>query len=160
MKIALVWMLLGVGLVPAAGAIAADNTTTVVQENPMDRAVLDIAKDLRCAVCQNQSVAESNADLAQDMRRLIREQLVAGKSRDEIVNYFVARYGDYVLMKPPADREGLPLWLAPPLVLATLIVLGWRFLRRRTHLPQSPTPPPLDAEDQARIRAARDQQEH
>lgn len=159
MKAVLLGMLFA-ALVPATVAVAADNAAIVVQENPMDRAVLDIAKDLRCAVCQNQSVAESNADLAQDMRRLIREQLVAGKSRDDIVNYFVARYGDYVLMKPPADREGLPLWLAPPLVLAALIVLGWRFLRRRTHLPRSPTPPPLDADDQARIRAARDQQEH
>lgn len=158
MRAALLGVLLAAGLVPVA--VAADNAVTVVQENPMDRAVLDIAKDLRCAVCQNQSVAESNADLAQDMRRLIREQLTAGKSRDEIVSYFVARYGDYVLMKPPADREGLPLWLAPPLVLATLIVLGWRFLRRRTHLPPSPTPPPLDADDQARVRAARKQQEH
>ncbi|MEK7759553.1 MAG: cytochrome c-type biogenesis protein, partial [Pseudomonadota bacterium] len=69
-----------------------------VQEDPLDRAVLEIAKDLRCTVCQNQPVAESNADLAKDMRQIIREQLVAGKSRAEIVDYFVARYGDYVLM--------------------------------------------------------------
>lgn len=125
-----------------------------VQEDPLDRAVLEIAKDLRCTVCQNQPVAESNADLAQDMRQIIREQLVAGKSREEIVEYFVARYGDYVLMKPPAERAGLLLWIAPPLLLVTLALLGWLFLRQRSHVPATPAPL-LSKQDQARVRAAR-----
>jgi cytochrome c-type biogenesis protein CcmH len=127
-----------------------------VQEDPLDRAVLEIARDLRCAVCQNQPVSESNADLAKDMRQIIREQLVAGKSRAQIVDYFVARYGDYVLMKPPTERAGLPLWLAPPLVLAVLALLAWIFLRQRSHLPVAPTPP-LSKSDQERVRAAREQ---
>ena len=129
-----------------------------VQEDPLDRAVLEIAKDLRCTVCQNQPVAESNADLAKDMRQIIREQLVAGKSRAEIVDYFVARYGDYVLMKPPTERAGLLLWIAPPLLLITLALLGWFFLRQRSHVP----PPPakaLSKQDQARVRAARQTQD-
>src|SRR4030066_201272 len=105
-----------------------------VKEDPLDRAVLEIAKDLRCAVCQNQPVAESNSDLAKDMRQLIREQLVAGKPRAEIMDYFVARYGDYVLMKPPAERAGLLLWIIPPLLLISLALLGWFFLRQRSHL--------------------------
>jgi cytochrome c-type biogenesis protein CcmH len=146
------------GLVALPAFAATDPAPATVQESPLDRAVLDIAKDLRCAVCQNQPVSESNADLAQDMRRLIREQLIVGKSRDEIVDYFVARYGDYVLMKPPAAGEGLPIWLAPPLLLAGLAFLGWRFLRRRTHQPPSPSPV-LSEEDRARVRAIRDQQE-
>jgi cytochrome c-type biogenesis protein CcmH len=129
-----------------------------VQEDPLDRAVLEIAKDLRCTVCQNQPVAESNADLAQDMRQIIREQLVAGKSREEIVDYFVARYGDYVLMKPPTERAGLLLWVAPPLLLVALVLLGWFFLRQRSHVPPSPTPA-LSEQDQARVRAARRQQD-
>jgi len=129
-----------------------------VQEDPLDRAVLEIARDLRCAVCQNQPVAESNSDLAKDMRQIIREQLVAGKSRDEIVDYFVARYGDYVLMKPPAERAGLLLWIMPPLLLVTLALFGWLFLRQRSHTP----PPPataLSKQDLARVRAARQQQD-
>lgn len=129
-----------------------------VQEDPLDRAVLEIAKDLRCTVCQNQPVAESNADLAKDMRQIIREQLVAGKSRAEIVDYFVARYGDYVLMKPPTERAGLLLWIAPPLLLITLAFLGWFFLRQRSHV----SPPPakaLSKQDQARVRAARHMQD-
>jgi len=129
-----------------------------VQEDPLDRAVLEIARDLRCTVCQNQPVAESNADLARDMRQIIREQLVAGKSREEIVDYFVARYGDYVLMKPPAERAGLLLWIAPPLLLIALALLGWFFLRQRSHAPPPPTPV-LSAQDQARVRAARRQQD-
>lgn len=125
-----------------------------VQEDPLDRAVLEIARDLRCAVCQSQPVSESNADLAKDMREIIREQLKAGKSRPEILEYFVARYGDYVLMRPPTERAGLPLWLAPPLVLTVLALLAWFFLRQRTRMPVSP-PPPLSKSDQERVRAAR-----
>ena len=125
-----------------------------VQEDPLDRAVLEIARDLRCAVCQNQPVSESNSDLAKDMRQIIREQLVAGKSRDQIVDYFVTRYGDYVLMKPSTERAGLPLWLAPPLVLVVLALLAWFFLRKRTQVPVT-APPPLSKSDQERVRAAR-----
>src|SRR6185369_12879495 len=75
-----------------------------VTEDPLERQVLDIAKELRCTVCQNQPISESNADLARDMRDIIREQIKAGKSREEIVQYFVDRYGNYVLMNPPAPR--------------------------------------------------------
>lgn len=127
-----------------------------VQEDPLDRAVLEIARDLRCAVCQNQPISESNADLAKDMRQIIREQLQAGKSRTEIVDYFVTRYGDYVLMKPPTARSGLPLWLGPPLVVVVLVLLAWFFLRKRTHTPLASTPP-LSKDDKRRVQAARQQ---
>lgn len=129
-----------------------------VQEDPIDRAVLEIARDLRCTVCQNQPVAESNADLAKDMRQIIREQIIAGKSREEIVGYFVARYGDYVLMKPPVERAGLLLWIVPPLLLVTLALLSWIFLRQRSQAALPPAPV-LSKQDQARVRAARGQQD-
>ena len=140
------------------GVSAWADTAAPVQEDPLDRAVLDIAKDLRCTVCQNQPVSESNADLARDMRQLIREQVAAGKSRDEIVAYFVSRYGDYVLMKPPVDRDGLLLWVAPPIVLVILALSGWLYIRRRTHNPATPTPT-VSAEDLARVRVAREKQD-
>ena len=141
------------------GSISLPLLAADIREDPLERQMLDIAKDLRCAVCQNQPVSESNADLAKDMRGLIREQLKAGKSRDDIIAYFVARYGDYVLMKPPADREGLPLWVAPPLVLLIVALFAWFFIRKRTHVPPAAPSPSLSAEDLARGRAARQNQE-
>jgi len=131
-------------------AIAAPAAADVVTEDRLDREVWDIAKDLRCAVCQNQPVAESNADLARDMRALIRAQLVAGKSRQEIVDYFVARYGDYVLLKPPFKLGTLVLWLGAPLLLliaASAIMLT--ALRRRATAPL----PPLSDEERERLKS-------
>lgn len=128
-----------------------------VTEDPLERQTLDIAKELRCAVCQNESVADSKADLAHDMRSIIREQLKAGKSRDEIVHYFVARYGNYVLMKPPARGAGEVIWLAPVVLLVVVGISGFVFLRRRLR-PSLPPSSPLSKEDAARVRAARSQQ--
>ncbi len=129
----------------------------VVTEDPLQRRMLEIANDLRCTVCQNQPVSESNSDLARDMRVIIREQLEAGRSRQEIMNYFVERYGDYVLLKPPYDRTGTLLWAGPPALLLLLAALAFYFIRRHAHPPASPPVPPLTPEDQARIRAARKQ---
>jgi cytochrome c-type biogenesis protein CcmH len=131
-------------------------SATQVTEDPLERKVLDIAKDLRCAVCQNQPVAESNSDLARDMRVIIREQIQAGKSRDEIMTYFVDRYGDYVLMKPPTRGSGTIVWLAPLVLIAVVGVSGLVFLRRRLR-PSMPPPPSLSQEDAAQVRAARKQ---
>jgi cytochrome c-type biogenesis protein CcmH len=103
----------------------------VVGEDPQQRQMLEIAEKLRCAVCQNQSVAESNAELAQDMRRLIGEQLAAGRSEAEIVDYFRARYGDFVLMRPPRQGSGAPLWWAPLVILALAGGGAFVYLRRR-----------------------------
>ena len=128
-----------------------------VAEDPLERQMLEIAKELRCAVCQNQPVAESNSDLAKDMRAIIREQLVAGKSHAEILDYFVQRYGDYVLLKPPYARTGMVLWILPPVLLLLLAILAGFFIRRRAHHQSPPAPLPLSPADQARIRAARQQ---
>jgi cytochrome c-type biogenesis protein CcmH len=127
-----------------------------VTEDPLDRQVLEIAKDLRCAVCQNQPVAESNAELARDMRVIIREQLQAGKSREEIVNYFVARYGDYVLMRPPYEGAGTPLWVMPLALLVVLAISAFLFLKHRRRV-SLPPPPAMSAEDADRVRAAREE---
>ena len=125
-----------------------------VAEDPLERQMLDIAKDLRCAVCQNQPISESNADLARDMREVIREQLKAGKSRAEIVRYFVDRYGNYVLMKPPYEGTGAPLWALPLAIFLVLAASAWVFLKRRLRAPMPP-PPELTEPDPARVRAAR-----
>lgn len=135
-------------LLAAAGPAAAEK----VSEDPLERRMLEIASQLRCAVCQNQPVSESNAELARDMRRLIREQIEAGRSREEIIQYFVDRYGDYVLLKPPVEGAGLPVWFAPLVLLAVIGVTGFLYLRRRLGAPLPP-PPPLSEQDLARVRA-------
>jgi cytochrome c-type biogenesis protein CcmH len=90
------------------------------------------------------------------MREIIREQLQAGKSREEIVGYFVARYGDYVLMKPPYQGPGFVLWVTPALVLLGLVLFAFFYIRRRQGR-SLPPPPELSEEDLARVRAARSQ---
>ena len=153
--VCLFWLLLLAS--PPLYALMADTSQAAsVTEDPLERQMLEIAKELRCAVCQNQAVAESNSDLAKDMRALIREQLVAGKSHAEIMDYFVQRYGDYVLLKPPYARTGTVLWILPPALLMLLAVLAWFFIRRHAQHPPAPAAP-LSPADQARIRAARQQ---
>ncbi len=127
-----------------------------VSEDPLERQMREIAKVLRCAVCQNQPISDSNAGLARDMRAIIREQLQAGKSRDEIIAYFVERYGNYVLLKPPVDRSGAAVWFLPPLLLLVIGAFAIVFVRRRLRQPLPPTPE-LSDEDIARVRAAREQ---
>ena len=119
------------GLLMALLLLAPLARADVVGEDPRQRQMLEIAEKLRCAVCQNQSVAESNAELAQDMRRLIGEQLAAGRSEAEIVDYFRARYGDFVLMRPPRQGSGAPLWWAPLVILALAGGGAFVYLRRR-----------------------------
>jgi cytochrome c-type biogenesis protein CcmH len=127
-----------------------------VSEDPLERQMLEIAKLLRCAVCQNQPISDSASDLARDMRAIIREQLQAGKSRDEIIAYFVERYGNYVLLKPPVDRAGAAVWFLPPLLLLVIGTFAVVFVRRRLRQPLPPAPE-LSDEDMARVHAARDQ---
>lgn len=94
-----------------------------------------IASELRCLVCQNQTIADSNADLAVDLRRQTREMLQQGRTDREIVDYMTARYGDFVLYRPPVKATTWLLWFGPPLLLAlgagALVLL----LRRRARLP-------------------------
>jgi len=90
-----------------------------------------IMKDLRCLVCQNQSIELSNADLAHDLRTIVREQVAAGKSEREIKDFMVSRYGDWVLLKPPFKPETYLLWFFPALVFLVAIVSAVLIARRR-----------------------------
>lgn len=107
-----------------------------------------IGGELRCVVCQNQSIDDSNAPLARDLRVLVRERLVAGDSDEQVIEYIVARYGDFVLLQPPLKPATYALWGAPILFLLVggAIVLG--YLRRRR---QVPAQAPLTAEEQRRF---------
>ena len=99
----------------------------------LDKRVIDLAAELRCLVCQNQSLAESNAGLAVDLRNQIREQLARGASEREVVDFMVARYGDFVLYRPPLKASTFFLWFGPFLLLiAGIYVLIRRIRRQRT----------------------------
>lgn len=91
-----------------------------------------ISQDIRCLVCQNQSIDDSNADLARDLRIIVRERLVAGDSNDEVKAYLVDRYGDYVLLTPPFNIETLLLWGGPVLLvlIGLLVIVVWYRGRR------------------------------
>jgi cytochrome c-type biogenesis protein CcmH len=104
-------------------------------DNALDARLKTLENELRCLVCQNQTLAESNAPLAEDLRKEVRSLAVAGKSDDDIRAYLVARYGDFVLYNPPVKPTTYALWLGPFLLLAAGIVIWLRILRRRAALP-------------------------
>jgi cytochrome c-type biogenesis protein CcmH len=106
-----------------------------------------ISRDLRCVVCQNESIDDSNADLARDIRRLLRERLVAGDSDAQAVAYLVARYGDFVLLRPPVRADTWLLWFGPFALLA--LGAGGVALALRRRRPAAPTP--LTAEEEAKL---------
>lgn len=102
----------------------------------LDRRVRILAHELRCLVCQNQTLADSNAPLAIDLRNQIREQLGAGKSERDVIDFMVARYGDFVLYRPPFKASTAALWLGPFVLLA----LGAWLLLRRVRRRRAPEP--------------------
>jgi cytochrome c-type biogenesis protein CcmH len=91
----------------------------------------DLSRELRCMVCQNQSIDDSDAPLARDLRLLVRERIAAGDSDRQVIDFLVARYGEFVLLKPRFNLHTLVLWLLPPLVLVGGGFALWRFGRRR-----------------------------
>jgi cytochrome c-type biogenesis protein CcmH len=133
-----------------AAAVAARAGEAVPTENdPVAAArAVQLAAELRCLVCQNQSIADSNAELAVDLRRQIREQIAAGRSDREIVDFMVARYGDFVLYRPPFKLTTLLLWLGPLLLVAA----GTVVLARQLRAQRGVEAPPLTPEERRRAR--------
>ena len=120
----------------------------LAQDPPLERRVTNLAHELRCLVCQNQTIAESNAPLAVDLRNQIREQLAAGKSETQVLDFMVERYGDFVLYRPPFKATTILLWAGPFIFLIAGFWFLLRFLRSR----QVPAPQLSAAE---RSRAAK-----
>lgn len=107
-----------------------------------------LSRELRCVVCQNESVDDSPAEVAHDIRRAVRERLVAGDTDRQVLDYMVARYGDYVLLKPPFKTRTLVLWLGTPAVLLLGAIGLWLANRRRA---AAPGPAPLSDDERARL---------
>jgi cytochrome c-type biogenesis protein CcmH len=112
----------------------------------VEKRLKELAEELRCLVCQNQTIADSNAPLALDLRNQIRTQIGQGRSDDEIRAYMVERYGDFVLYKPPFKASTLVLWLGPLARLGLGGAVFWVVVRRRPHAP-APEPQPVRREE-------------
>ncbi len=123
-------VLIALLMVCGAAAHAKDAVPTELDPVAQKRAV-ELANELRCLVCQNQTIADSHAELAIDLRRQIDEQIKAGRSDGEIIDYMVARYGDFVLYRPPLKATTLLLWGGPALLGLIGIGVLWRVLRSR-----------------------------
>lgn len=143
---------LALGLALTGVARAAIDTYEFRDEAERERFRV-LTEELRCPKCQNQNIADSNAPIATDLRREIYRMLEAGKSNDEIVDFLVARYGDFVRYKPPVNGRTLLLWYGPAGLLAGgLLVLGVIVLRRR-RVENAPGDALLSSEERARLDA-------
>jgi cytochrome c-type biogenesis protein CcmH len=121
--------------------IALGQSSEIAKPNPeTERRLKHLAEELRCLVCQNQTIADSNAALAVDLRNQIRSQIAAGRDDAQIRDYMVERYGDFVLYRPPFKAKTALLWLGPALLLAFGTGIYAFTVRRRKALPDAPAP--------------------
>lgn len=103
----------------------------VLDDPALESRARDISDELRCPVCRNESIDESHAEVARDIRLYVRDRLVAGDSDDAVIAAVVARYGEYVRLRPTAEGANLVLWLAAPVMAGLGLLIGWRATRRR-----------------------------
>ena len=140
-----------VGTLSAARAVLPDE---VMSDSAREARARQLSQELRCMVCQNQSIDDSEAPLARDIRLLVRERIASGDSDAQVIDFLVARYGEFVLLKPRFNPHTLLLWLLPPLALAGGGLALWFYSRRRSNNSSSPTDPSLlhlTEEEEARL---------
>lgn len=145
MRLRLAIFLLLAAIAPAA-AVEPDE---ILHDPVLEQRARDLSAEIRCVVCQNESIDSSNAEIARELRVLVRERLVAGDSDEQVLDYLVARYGDFVLLRPPMKPATYLLWFGPFIVLligAVAVFVYFRHLRRATAMP-----PALSAEEESRL---------
>jgi len=133
-----VWRALAMAVllsVIAASCVHAKEAALSAADPALEARVMRVAAEMRCLVCQNETIAASNAELAVDLRNQVREMLRSGQSERQVYDYMTARYGDFVLYRPPLRSATAPLWFAPPILLVAGLVGLWWMLRRRNRLP-------------------------
>ena len=119
--------------------VVAVEPSEILQNPQLETRARSLSQNIRCLVCQNQSIDDSNASLAKDLRKIVREQLVSGASDDEIYNFLIERYGDFVLLRPPVKATTYILWYGPLFIFFAGLVLSALFLiRRKKILPEEP----------------------
>jgi len=139
---------LALALVLLAAPVLAVQPDEVLDDPALEARAREISADLRCPVCRNESIDDSNAPLARDIRLLVRERLVAGDSDDAVIEAVVARYGEFALLRPDALGSNLILWLAGPAMLLAALAIGITAIRRRA---DAAAPGDLSAEEEARL---------
>jgi cytochrome c-type biogenesis protein CcmH len=149
--------LLGVAVLlhSVAPIVLAVEPGEMLNDPALEARAREISKELRCLVCQNQSIDDSSADLARDLRLIVRQRLTAGDSDDQVLQYVTDRYGDFVLLRPPLKPATLALWLAPPLLLIAGAALSLAYLRRRQRQSMEGAGP-LSPEERQRLDALLD----
>ncbi len=143
--------LAGALLLAAGGAWAISDPNEALPDPAQEARAVAIGKNLRCLVCQNESIEDSGADLARDLRRLVRQQVAAGETDQQVIDWLVARYGNFVRLNPPFEWSTVLLWGSP--VLAVLVGGGLALFARPR---RQAAPKPLDAAEQARLRSLLD----
>ncbi|MEJ2029496.1 MAG: cytochrome c-type biogenesis protein CcmH [Maritimibacter sp.] len=146
MKRFLILLTLIVGLGTPALAV---NPDEVLDDPALEARARDVSAGLRCVVCRGENIDESNASIARDLRLLVRERLVDGDTNDEVVQFIVDRYGEYVLMKPTTKGANMILWLAGPGLFLIALIGAMAYLRRRSKAPE--TAEALSDEEKARL---------
>ena len=141
-----------VAMAPTARAVTAD---TPLAEPRLEARAITLHKVLRCLVCQNQSIHDSNAALARDLRRIVRERIAAGASDEAVIEFVVARYGDWVLLRPPFKAKTLVLWLGPAVILVLAAAGVLAYFRHRRTAPAAAAP--LTDEERRRLDALLDE---
>ena len=144
------WLLLLPVLFLASWPAAAVEPNEMLADPTLEARAREISRGLRCVVCQNESIDESDADLAHDLRVLVRERLVAGDSDQQVIQFVVDRYGDFVLLRPPVKPETYLLWASPAILLLIAAAIIAIYLRRHRG---SASPQSLTADEQARVDA-------
>ncbi len=139
--------LLAALLTPAVRA--ATSPDEMLADPALEQRARQLSKQLRCLVCQNQSIDDSDAELADDLRRLVRERLVAGDTDQQIFEFLTARYGDFVLLRPPVEPATWGLWFGP----VTLLLVGAGGIAIHLRRRRRPGPPALSAAERARLDA-------
>lgn len=145
-RVLALFLALALGPAPAVAAFEIDEA---LPDRALELRARELSKELRCLVCQNQSIAESNAPLAADLRRVVRERIAAGESDAEVLDYMVVRYGDWVLLKPPLKATTYLLWFGPILLL--LLATGAVTLYFRRARGRAAAAPPLDEVERQRL---------
>ena len=143
-------LILALGLMPLPGlAIQPDE---VLADPALEARARAITRELRCVVCQSETIDESNAEIARDLRLLVRERVVAGDTDAEVRDFVVARYGEFVLYRPPFSPGNAALWLSGPVLMLLGGGLAFAFVRRRARA-AAPERPPLTPGERARLDA-------